>query len=126
MTNNKLGTEALDIGQEVIAKIRVSEGMGYNLEGIIFHLFEKNGVKYAVFEPKIVLKGMCEDRLFCVKANDCVPVETDSYKTKVIDNVFGRLKATGVDTKDINEVVFSLEKEIRYYRNRIDKLVRNS
>ena len=69
---------------------------------------------------------MCEDRLFCVKANDCVPVETDSCKTKVIDNVFGRLKTAGVNTKDINEVVFSLEKEIRYYRNRIDELVRNS
>lgn len=122
MTNDKLGTESLDIGQEVIAKIRVSEGMRYNLEGIMFHLFERNGVEYAICEPKIVINGFCEDHLFCVKVDDCVPIETDSYKIKIVNSVLDRLKAAGINTENINEVVFSLEKEIKYYRNRINEL----
>ena len=61
MTNNKLGAESLDIGQEVIAKIRVSEGTGYNLEVIIFHLFEK-----------MVLSMQCSNLKLCLR--ECVRI----------------------------------------------------
>ena len=43
-------------------------------------------------------------------------------KKKVIAKVYRRLKVRGVDTTQMNEMLYSLEKEIEYYRNKIQDM----
>ena len=43
-------------------------------------------------------------------------------KKKVIAKVYRRLKVRGVDTTQMNEMLYALEKEIEYYRNKIQDM----
>lgn len=43
-------------------------------------------------------------------------------KKKVIAKAYRRLKVRGVDTTQMNEMLYALEKEIEYYRNKIQDM----